>query len=277
MYQQTEIMAQIADVVGNNADAASFRATAETIKTAFNALFLNTTTGYYQTATDPSYRQASNAIPLEFGMVPDQYKASVIQSLVDDVNARGDHLNTGILGTPALLDVLTNNGHADLAQKIVDQTDYPSWGQWLANGADTMLESWGLGSRSLNMPMFGTVDAWFYEDVAGIMPDPAHPGYQNSIIKPHPMATPSQASASMDTVYGPVAAAWTADATKFTLNVRVPGNATATVEVPVVNCSVVTENGQPADQSPGVKSLGTSNGYAAFDVGSGSYHFRCGQ
>lgn len=277
MYQQTEIMAQIADVVGNSADAASYRATAETIKTAFNALFLNTTTGHYQTATDPSYRQASNAIPLEFGMVPDQYKASVVQSLVDDVNARGDHLNTGILGTPALLDVLTDNGHADLAQKIVDQTDYPSWGQWLANGADTMLESWGLGSRSLNMPMFGTVDAWFYEDVAGIMPDPAHPGYQNSIIKPHPMAAPSNASASLETNYGTVASSWTATTTAFNLNVTVPANATATVNVPLTDCTVVTDGREPAAQVPGITPLGSADGYAQFKVGSGKYQFRCGK
>src|SRR5262249_11722262 len=106
VYHDCEIMADIADALGHTADAASYRSTADFIKSQFNALFLNTTTGDYQTASDPGYRQANNAIPLEFGMVPDQYRASVLQSLADDVNARGGHLNTGILGTPALLDVL---------------------------------------------------------------------------------------------------------------------------------------------------------------------------
>ena len=275
VYHETEVMADIAAALGNDVDAANYRSTADFIKTQFNALFLNTATGQYQTATDPGYRQANNAIPLAFGMVPQQYSASVVQSLVDDVNARGGHLNTGILGTPALLDVLTNNGHADLAQTIANQTTYPSWGQWIQAGADTMWEAWGLGGRARNHPMFGTVDAWFYQDVAGISPDPQHPGYQNSIIKPHPMASPSQASASIDTVYGQVAASWTADATVFTLNVQVPGNATATVDVPLDNCSVVTESGVPVGQATGVQSLGTSNGYAKFDVSSGNYHFQC--
>jgi alpha-L-rhamnosidase len=277
MYHETEVMADIAAALGHNDDAANYRSTADFIKTQFNALFLNTTTGQYQTTTDPGYRQANNAIPLEFGMVPEEYRVSVLQSLVDDVEARGGHLNTGILATPAVLDVLTNNGYADLAQTIANQTTYPSWGQWVQAGADTMWEAWGLGGRSRNHPMFGTVDAWFYEDVAGISPDPQHPGYQNSIIKPHPMTAPSQASASIDTAYGQIAAAWSADTTTFALNVQVPGNATATVDVPIANCSVVTEGGQPADQVPGITALGIADGYAQFNVGSGNYHFRCGQ
>lgn len=148
VYEETEVMADIADVLGYTADAASYRSTAQTIDNAFNQLFLNPATGYYQTATDPGYRQASNAIPLEFGMVPAQYQASVLQSLVNDVTARGDYLNTGFLGTPALLAVLTQDGDADLAQAITNQTTYPSWGQWIAAGADTLWEEWGLDALS---------------------------------------------------------------------------------------------------------------------------------
>ncbi len=277
VYRQATVMADIATALGHSDDAASYQSTADLIKTKFNALFLDTASGQYRTAIDPGYRQASNAIPLAFGMVPDQYRASVVQGLVDDVVAHGGHLNTGILGTPALLDVLTSNGHADLAHTIANQTTYPSWGQWLQAGADTLWEQWGLNARAHDHPMFGTVDAWFYQDVAGISPDPQSPGYQHSIIKPYPMATPSQASASIDTVYGQIEVSWTAGTTAFNLNARVPGNATATVDVPVANCSVVTEGSQPADQAPGIKSLGIADGYAQFDVGSGNYHFRCGQ
>jgi alpha-L-rhamnosidase len=199
------------------------------------------------------------------------------QKAGQDINARGGYLNTGIVGTPARLDVLTNNGHADLAQKITKQTDYPSWGQWMKAGADTLWEAWGLGARSLDHPMFGTVNAWFYKDVAGISPNSEHPGYENTIIRPHPMAPPSSPSASIDTAYGRVGAAWEADITAFTLNVRVPGNATATVHVPLARCSMVTERGQPADQVAGITSLGRADGYAQFNVGSGNYHFRCEQ
>lgn len=275
VYQATEIMADIAAALGHTADAASYRSTANSIDTRFNALFLNATAGKYRTATDPGYRQASNAIPLEFGMVPSQHLAAVLRSLAQDVNARGGHLNTGMLGTPALLDVLTKTGHAGLAQQITNQTNFPSWGQWIKAGADTIWEEWGLAVRSRDQPTLGTVDSWFYEDVAGISPDPAHPGYRNSIIKPHPMAAPSSASASIGTPYGQVKSSWTAAAAAFTLNVQVPGNATATVGVPLDNCSVVTESGVAAAKAVGVRSLGRTGGYASFSVGSGTYNFKC--
>jgi alpha-L-rhamnosidase len=276
VYREAMVMADIASALGHNDNAADYRSTAQSINTSFNQLFLDTASGKYRTASDPGYRQASNAIPLEFGMVPAEYRASVLQGLVDDVRAHGDHLNTGILGTPALLDVLTQNGYADLAQAITDQTTYPSWGQWIGAGADTLWEQWGLNARSHNHPMFGTVDAWFYQDVAGISPDPQHPGYQHSIIKPYPMAVPSNASASYDSMYGQIKSAWTATATGFHLDATIPANATSTIFIPVRTCSTVTESGSPADAATGVESLGISNGYAEFNVGSGSYHFRCG-
>lgn len=276
VYSETEVMADIASVLGHSDDAASYRSTAQSIDTAFNQLFLNPVTGQYQTASDPGYRQASNAIALEFGMVPAEYQASVLQGLVDDVRARDDHLNTGFLGTPALLDVLTQRGYAGLAQAITNQTTYPSWGQWLDAGADTLWEEWGLSARSHDIPTLGSVDAWFYQDVGAISADPQRPGYQHSIIKPYPMAAPSHASASYDSMYGQIKSAWTATATTFDLNATIPANATSTIFIPVATCSTITESGIPAASAPGVESLGVSNGYAAFSVGSGSYHFRCG-
>ena len=276
VYRETEVMADIASALGHSDDAAYYRSTAEFIDTSFNQLFLDPATGQYRTATDPGYRQASNAIPLEFGMVPAEYQASVLQGLVDDVRARDDHLNTGFLGTPALLHVLTQNGYADLAQAITNQTTYPSWGQWIKAGADTLWEEWGLNARSHDIPSLGSVDAWFYQDVGGISPDPQHPGYQHSIIKPYPMAAPSHASTSYESMYGQIKSAWTATPTTFDLDATIPANATSTIFIPVTNCSSVTESGLPADHAPGVESLGISNGYAGFKVGSGSYHFRCG-
>lgn len=275
VYQETAVMADIAFVLGHSDDVARYKSTAESIDSSFNQLFLNPATGQYQTATDPGYRQASNAIPLEFGMVPAAYQSSVLRGLVNDVGARDDHLNTGFLGTPALLDVLTQDGYANLSQAITDQTTYPSWGQWIEAGADTLWEEWGLVARSHDIPSLGSVDAWFYQDVAGISSDPEHPGYQHSVIKPYPMAAPSNASASYNSVYGPIKSAWTATSTTFDLDATIPPNATSTIYIPVTNCSTITESGVPVANAPGVISLGTSNGRAAFNVGSGSYHFAC--
>jgi alpha-L-rhamnosidase len=273
VYRQAIVMAGIAAALGHTEDADRYTATAGSIRARFNEAFLDNASGEYKTASDPGYRQASNAIPLAFGMVPEEYRRSVLDGLVRDVLAHDRHLNTGILGTPALLDVLTRNGHADLAQAAVDQTTYPSWGEWIRAGADTMWEGWGLDGRSRNHPMLGTVDAWFYQDVVGISPDPQFPGFKHTIIQPFPMAAPSHATASYDSVYGQIEATWTASADGFSLDVHIPVNTSATVLVPVGNSPTVLESGRPAGAAPGVESLGIADGYARFCVGSGDYHF----
>src|SRR5690606_20722605 len=117
-----------------------YRSVAAECRDALNATFLDRDAGHYRTDKDPEYRQTSNAIPLAFGLVPDDAVASVVDSLVADIRARGNHLNTGCLGTSVLLPVLCAHGHADVAYAIATQTTYPSWGFWFENGADTMWE-----------------------------------------------------------------------------------------------------------------------------------------
>ncbi|WP_206077961.1 alpha-L-rhamnosidase-related protein [Prauserella endophytica] len=56
-----------------------------------------------------------------FGLVPPGTEASVVASLPVDIRARGDHLNTGVLGTSVLLRVLSGHGHADVAHAIATQ------------------------------------------------------------------------------------------------------------------------------------------------------------
>jgi alpha-L-rhamnosidase len=266
VYRQAEIMADIASALGRDADAERFRATANHIRERFNEVFLNEETGRYETASDPGYRQASNGIPLAFGMVPAENEDAVLEGLVSDVRARGDRLNTGILGTPALLEALTRGGHADLAHAIASQTTYPSWGEWIVAGADTMWESWGFGGRSRNHPMHGTVDDWFFREVAGI--EPLGPGYKRTLIQPHPGSLTS-ARAEHESPYGEIASAWSIADGVFTLAVTIPVNTTATVRVPVPTDG---EAG-PVGDARGVQSRGVTGGYAEFRVGSGSYRF----
>jgi alpha-L-rhamnosidase len=266
IYRQAEIMGDIADALGRDADAAEFRATADEILGRFNAVFLDAQSGHYVTASDPEYRQTSNAIPLAFGMVPGGSEGTVLDSLVSDVRAREDHLNTGILGNPALLEALTNGGRADVAHAIASQTTYPSWGQWFTAGADTMWEEWGLDGRSRNHPMHGTVADWLYREVAGIAPDA--PGFERILIEPHP-GTLTAARGEHESPYGEIESAWTLQDGRFTLDVTIPVNTTAIVRVPVS----AGGDAQPVLGSSVVRARGVHDGYDEFRVGSGQYRF----
>jgi len=106
---------------------------------------------------------------------------------VKDVTTKG-HLTTGIVGVAQLFPVLSMNGQHDLALKLAQMTDYPSYGWMFTNeieNATTLWELWdspreGPGMNSRNHIMFGTVSAWFYRHVAGINLN----GLEDILIRP---------------------------------------------------------------------------------------------
>jgi alpha-L-rhamnosidase len=272
VYRQLEIVADMARALGLAADAAHFSERAEFVRDRFNATFLNEDEGHYQTATDPNYRQTSNLLPLAFGMVPEDYEDSVFESVAADVRARGNHLDTGTLGTEVLLRVLSDHGEADLAHAVANQSTYPSWGHWFANGADTMWESWDLNSRSRVHFFLGTIDQWFIEDVAGLSADA--PGFRRITIRPRPGEELDEAKGTYESVYGEIESDWEANDDAFELDVAIPVSTTATVYIPAAEASSVTESGRPADRARGVRFLRMDDEYAVFAVGSGDYRFR---
>ena len=121
--------------------------------------------------------QTANALALALpGLVESANVAGVVKALVNDINNRGVHFTTGIVGVAQLFPVLSMNGQHDLALKLAQQTTYPSYGWMFTNAvenATTLWELWdspneGPGMNSRNHIMFGSVGAWFYRHVAGI-------------------------------------------------------------------------------------------------------------
>ena len=271
-YKSLREMARIATVLGNTADAERYDTLADHVRDRFNAAYFDEDKGYYDTFEGFEYKQTSNAVPLAFDLVPEEHVASVVQSLVDDIEARGSHLNTGILGTSVLLPVLSEHGHHDVAHRLASQTTEPSWGHWIQNGATTIPSRWQIRPGSNNHYMLGTVDEWFYSDVAGISPDPSGPGYERFVVRPRPGGV-DESKAKFESVRGEIETEWELADDTFRLEVTVPVNATATVHVPTSDPGSVTEGGLPADQADGVRFLEVRDGYAVYEVGSGKYRF----
>jgi len=230
VYRELDLMRQIARVLGREADTNGYAEQAAFVRRRFNETFFAAAQDAYRSA--PTYRQTDNALALAFGLAPEERRDAIVDGLARDVEAHGGHLNTGILGTSVLLEVLTDGGYGELAHTIASQRTYPSWGYLFDNGADTLWESWGLGSRSRNHHYLGTVDQWLFEDVAGLAPDPAEPGYRHVLIRPRPGGGLTHAAAWHDSPYGRIASSWSVKHNRFTLDVTIPPNTTATVWVP---------------------------------------------
>ncbi len=206
-YKSAREMAQIATVLGRAADAQRYDALADQVRDRFNAVYYDPARGYYDTFDGFEYKQTSNAVPLGLGLVPEAHEASVVQSLVADIEARGGHLNTGILGTSVLLPVLTEHGHHDVAHQLASRTSYPSWGHWIVNGTTTIPSRWPIRPGSNNHYMLGTIDEWFYRHVTGIVPDPSGPGYQRFVVRPHPGGV-NEAKAKYRSIRGEIEVEW---------------------------------------------------------------------
>ncbi|WP_329543703.1 glycoside hydrolase family 78 protein [Streptomyces sp. NBC_01356] len=255
--------AELADLLGDDEIATRYREVAGGLKEAFNAAFLGPD-GHYRTAKDPDYRQTNNCVPLAFGLVPPGARASVVDSLLADIAQRGNHLNTGALGTSVLLRELSAQGHPEVAHAIATQRSYPSWGYWFDHGADTMWEMWPLDSRSRDHYFQGTVVQWLYESVAGLRPGDA--GYRTFTVRPDGRTGVNWARTSVHTVRGEAAAAWSLVDGTTRLSVRVPVGATAEVHVPAAARSAVTAPG-------GAVFLRSDRGFIVYQVLHGGWEF----
>lgn len=164
--------------------------------------------------------------------MPEANQSAVFTRLKSEICKSGTpRLDTGILGTRYLLEVLADHGEVDLAYDILTGEDYPSWGHWFANGRVSLGEAWEQDARSWSHHMFGSIDAWFYQYLAGIRP--AAPGFGEIAITPHLPADLESATATVGTPAGDVRSSWKKDGEGgYTFEFEIPEDAEATFALP---------------------------------------------
>ncbi|MCW1300669.1 MAG: alpha-L-rhamnosidase, partial [Candidatus Parvarchaeota archaeon] len=263
----------IANVLKKDDDAKNYSRLSEEIKAAFNQKFL-TSNGYdviKMSPIDQGTGQTSNVLPLFYDMVPQDRKQEIIQKLLNLItNDQDFHLDTGIIGTKYIFDVLAENGYAEIAYKIVTQESYPSFGYMIKEGATTLWERWeklmGGGMNSHNHVMFGSVDAWFYKYLAGLSPIVA--GWKKFKVKPYIVGDLKYVSSSIATVRGKIKVSWERSDNAFKLNLSVPNECQAELHLPVLwEKYSISENGKE------MKFAEQRKARVVFDVNSGNYEF----
>jgi alpha-L-rhamnosidase len=230
-----------------------------------------------------SDEQTAYLLALGFGLEPDALRAPMVANLVRKFAEKNDHLATGFLGTPLINSVLTENGHAELAYKVLLQEDFPGWLVSVKNGATTVWERWdswtpehgfnSTGMNSFNHYAYGSVIGWFYDTIAGLKPDAAEPGWKHFVVGPVPGGGLTHAKATFDTPYGPAASGWRIADGRFELDVNIPPNTSAQVVLPVGATDGVTEGGRPLAELAGAMGLKAAEGRVSLTLPAGDYHF----
>lgn len=272
LYYCAGLIADMAEITGNHDDAVAYRRLAEKTGAAFNSHFWVEEAGGYG-----SNNQSCNSFALFLGLADGERKQRTLENLVSDVVERGYHLTTGNICTKYLLEVLTENGHIDVACKIATQTTYPSWGYMLANGATTLWERWeyatGGSMNSHNHPMMGSVGSWFYKYLLGIIPMIDKPGFEAFAIKPYIPSDLDSCEGTYQSIRGEVKSAWRKTGGKLQLEVVVPGNSEAKVYVPATSERGLTIDGKPFRKHKIATYEGGEGDFAIFSVPSGTYQF----
>jgi len=257
-------MSQMARAIGRNSDAARYSALFEKIRASFQKAYIR------ENGLVGSGSQTSYALALYMDLVPDSLKKAAVDNLVKDIESRGWHLSTGFLGTPALLPVLTDNGHTDVAYRLLLNQTYPSWGYMLSKGATTWWERWNSDEgdpamNSFNHFAFGSVVGWIYRYAAGI--EAGAPGFKEIVIHPRLDPRITHVRGEFDSIYGKIVSDWSGTSQgPFRLKVAIPANTHAKVYLPAPAKSTVTESGKPVESR-------VEGGKYVVEVGSGEYSF----
>ena len=149
-----------------------------------------------------------------------------MQTLNEAVIKNHYHIGTGFLSTPHICNVLSDNGFADTAYRLLENEEQPGWLYEVNRGATTMWENWyglnesGKPKNSLNHYSPGAIIGWLYSRCAGIQP--LAPGFEKILIAPVVGGSFLYVNCSYESVAGLIRSDWKIEGRQFSLSVDVP-------------------------------------------------------
>lgn len=235
-YQNVERFSQIARLLNYDNDYFTYYSIAMKIKDFINSKFFNDELNMYVSGT-----QCEQAFGLAFDLVPSSKRADVLRTLVKSIQTRDkNHFTVGMFGLKTLLPVLTRNGFPEVADTLMSQMDYPSFGYMLSKGATSVWEVWFFSDNvfSHDHPMFGAPSQWLYS-LGGIQPiiDISIPeedlAYGRIEIRPTLLPYTTWVNTTINSVRGPISSWWerTGD-NQVTFTVIIPPNCKADIYLP---------------------------------------------
>ncbi len=184
------------------------------------------------------HTQTAYTLALKFDLLNKNHKIRAIKELVNIIEDYG-FITCGFIGSSYVLDVLSDNAHHELALKYAIKTTYPSWLYPVTMGATTIWEHWNsilpdgnINTRemnSFNHYAYGAICNWYYEYIAGIVPDEKNPGYKHFYLRPKPNNELNKIDAKLITHFGNIKMKYEMDNDDcdVTMMINIPDNTTA--------------------------------------------------
>lgn len=175
-------MADMARALGKEADAADFTTRAAKVRTAFNAVFLDTATGLYRDGEGTDHLSLhANAAALAVGLAETRW----VPGIVDFLDRKG--MACSVYFAQYLLEAFCEAGRADLAVKYMAATGDRSWKGMIDFGSTITMEAWNVKAK----PNLDLNHAWgaapiniLSRYILGVTP--LAPGFAKARIAPQP-------------------------------------------------------------------------------------------
>jgi alpha-L-rhamnosidase len=290
------LMRQMATATGRTADADRYAHLLDTIRAAFQKAYVRSdgfigTVDHYPSIPPPTIHptdddtskdrpvetQTGYVLALYMNLVPTELRHAAAQKLVDKIKANHWLLGTGFLGTPYLLEVLSDTGYTDVAYKVLLSREYPSWGYLIDHGATTTWERWNgdqmrddPSMNSYNHYAYGAVAEWMYRYAAGVDTVSNSAGFRTIYLHPNFDARIGHLNFDYDSAYGTIHSSWIVAKENVTWKVTVPPNSTATLATAATNATDFLLDGAPLEQSLKAHAAGPTGEYT---LPAGTYTF----
>ncbi len=230
-YLEMYILRDMAKLVGAEEDIPQIEKYMETAKEYYLENFYNPETHLFSEG-----KQTPNLLAIVAdGILSEDEKQKVLKALVKSIREKDNsHLDTGIFGTRLLIDALSISEEGlELVYDILTQTTYPSYGrQIVGKDATTAWEQWynQQGMMTCSHSMYTGIGVDFYKKFAGITT--LENCFKKALIKPIAPSKITYVNCTLNTIRGNYTVNWVRDGGKMKLNVTVPANCEAVVEMP---------------------------------------------
>lgn len=226
LFADAKTLAYFAEVLGKEEEQKSLEAYAEAVKANYNEKLLvwnEELNGWCYRAWDHPdelfMTQATEALPLYWGMVPEEKIEDVVRAFRDTLEREGA-LISGEIGLPYVIQTARKYGMNDRICQYILWEEHPSYYAFVLDGETTLGEYWETNPRSHCHDMMGHIVEWYYNGIAGIQP--MKPGFEAIRICPYLPESMNEFMCRYDSVNGMICVHVKDEGEKIELTVQLP-------------------------------------------------------
>lgn len=248
-YQNLKLMSELARYLGKTDGAKFFHDRAIKVNNSINEKLFDKSKGVYTDGETSEHSSLhANMFPLAFGIVPEEYKDSVVKF----IKSRG--MACSVYGAQYLLEGLYNAGEAEYALSLLTATHDRSWWDMIKSGSTITMEAWDIKYK----PNTDWNHAWGAAP-ANIIPSmmwgirPLEPGFSKAEIKPQ-LGGLKYSKIVVPTLRGKITAEYKNKSNSRMYTITIPGNMECDF-IPIDKDKTIYLNGEKLKSFPGIIKL----------------------